>query len=118
MLPPCPSSPNCITSMCDPSDKKHYVEPILFRGEMEEAKQMIRQIIQENEQASLVRDDTDYIKSIFRTKLLRFIDDVDFYFGQQGYVHLRSASRMGYFDLGQNRKRAQEIKNAFAEKAD
>ena len=50
----------------------------------------------------------------FTTQPLRFIDDVEFYFeGSQSLIHLRSASRSGYWDLGVNRRRMETIRSKF-----
>ncbi len=52
----------------------------------------------------------------FTTRLLRFIDDVEFYFdGSQALIHVRSASRQGYWDLGVNRRRVETIRSRFDE---
>ena len=54
----------------------------------------------------------------FTTRCLRFIDDVEFYFPEsEALIHLRSASRTGYWDLGVNRKRVEEIRSRFEELA-
>ena len=40
----------------------------------------------------------------------RFVDDVEFYFDTaKKHVHMRSASRIDYSDLGVNRRRIEEI---------
>ena len=47
--------------------------------------------------------------------LLRFVDDVDAVVDPDaGVIHVRSASRVGYSDLGVNRKRVEAIRAAFA----
>ncbi len=54
----------------------------------------------------------------FTTRWLRFIDDVEFYFPEsEALIYLRSASRSGYWDLGVNRKRVEEIRSRFEELA-
>ena len=50
----------------------------------------------------------------FTTRWLSFIDDVEFYFiDTEALIHLRSASRSGFWDLGVNRKRTEEIRSRF-----
>jgi len=52
----------------------------------------------------------DYVHAEFRSFLFRFCDDVEFYFDDETErVHLRSASRLGYSDLGVNRRRMTEF---------
>ena len=45
-----------------------------------------------------------------------FIDDVGFYFQVPGVIAVRSASRLGYSDLGTNRRRIEEIRKVFSER--
>ena len=47
-----------------------------------------------------------------------FVDDVEFFVdAQQKVIHFRSASRVGYSDLGANRKRMETIRRAFLARA-
>jgi uncharacterized protein (DUF1499 family) len=43
---------------------------------------------------------------------------VEFYFPKEKVIHVRSASRLGYFDLGVNRKRVEQIRKLFAAELD
>jgi len=46
--------------------------------------------------------------------LLGFVDDLEFCLDEQNNtIHVRSASRLGYSDLGKNRKRVEHIRSAF-----
>jgi uncharacterized protein (DUF1499 family) len=47
---------------------------------------------------------------VFTSRLLRFRDDVEFLLGPGDAVQVRSASRLGYSDLGVNRKRVETIR--------
>jgi uncharacterized protein (DUF1499 family) len=65
---------------------------------------------------TLVRETPDYLHVEFRT-LLGFVDDVEFYLDEsQNVIHLRSASRIGYWDLGVNRKRMESIRMGLGRK--
>lgn len=114
-LPPCPNSRNCVSTMGSPDDKQHYMDPIAFDGEPEEAKSIMRSLLKNDPLAEIEQEDVDYMKAVYKVKLLPFKDDVEFYFGQQGFVHFRSASRVGYSDLGKNRKRMKALKEQFRE---
>jgi len=48
----------------------------------------------------------------FSTPLMGFVDDVEFYCDGKA-IQVRSASRLGYSDLGVNRKRIEAIRAAF-----
>lgn len=56
----------------------------------------------------------NYIRAEFVSKIFRFVDDVEFYFpdkkSKELLIHVRSASRVGYSDLGVNRKRIEQIR--------
>ena len=66
----------------------------------------------------IITQDKVYWHVEFTSRWLRFIDDVEFYFmDTEALIHLRSASRSGYWDLGVNRKRTKEIRSKFAKLA-
>jgi uncharacterized protein (DUF1499 family) len=58
----------------------------------------------------------DYLRVESRTRLFRFVDDVEFHFRPAtGEIAMRSASRVGYSDLGTNRRRLESIRDALAQ---
>jgi uncharacterized protein (DUF1499 family) len=68
------------------------------------------------ERTALVRETPDYLHVEFRT-FLGFVDDGEFYIDEtQKIIHLRSASRVGYWDLGANRRRMESIRTEFERK--
>ena len=113
-LSPCPSSPNCVSSQSD--EEKHKIDPIRFTSTPAEAMDKLKKVVQGMERTQVVRETQDYLHVEFRT-LLGFVDDVEFYLdGSQKVIHLRSASRVGYWDLGVNRKRMESIRTEFGGK--
>jgi len=110
-LPPCPSSPNCVSSR-DP-DRAHRVDPIPFRGAEEEAREALETALRSLPRATIVASSGIVIRAEFRTRL-GFVDDVEFRIDEAaGAIHVRSASRKGYWDLGVNRRRVEAIREAF-----
>jgi len=110
-LPPCPASPNCVSSR-DP-DPSRRVDPIPFRGPPEEAREALEAVVRSLPRATIVASSGTGIRAEFRS-LLGFVDDVEFRIdGAAGVVHVRSASRKGYWDLGVNRRRVETIREAF-----
>ena len=110
-LPPCPSSPNCVSSR-DP-DPSRRVDPIPFRGTPEEAREALEEVLRSLPRATIVASSGIVIRAEFRS-LLGFVDDVEFRIdGAAGVIHVRSASRKGYWDLGVNRRRVETIREAF-----
>ena len=113
-LAPCVSKPNNVSSQADPGDKLHYVGPLRFSGEASSAFQRLAKLVAAQRGATVVAQDGAYLYAEFETPLMGFVDDVEFLLdgpGQQ--VHVRSASRLGYSDLGVNRKRVEAIRAAF-----
>lgn len=112
LLPPCPDSPNCVSTQA--KDEKHRMDPIVYTGPMEQAKQRLFTVITSMKRARITEDRGEYIHAVFTSLIFRFKDDVEFVFDDQNkLIHFRSASRVGYSDLGVNRKRMEEIRNNF-----
>ena len=113
-LAPCPSSPNCVSSQA--TDAKHRVDAIAYRGDPAQAMRRMRAVIEAIPRARVVRADDSGLHAEFTSRLLRFVDDVDCVVDPTaGVIQIRSASRVGYSDLGVNRKRVDAIRAAFAD---
>jgi len=111
-LPACPDSPNCVSSQS--SDKQHAVEPLRYEGSAETALRQLIEAVRGMKRAKVVYSDTRYVHAAFTSFLFRFVDDVEFLLDEgTKTIHLRSASRVGYSDLGVNRRRAEEIRTRF-----
>lgn len=107
-LAPCKRSPNCVSSQADPADREHYIAPIAFRGSMQE----LRKAVESMARATVVAEERNYLYAEYRTKLLRYVDDVELLYDQAaGLVHVRSASRLGRRDFGVNRKRVEALRS-------
>jgi uncharacterized protein (DUF1499 family) len=110
-LAPCKISPNCVSSQADPSDREHYIAPIAFRGAMAD----LRRAVESMDRASVINAGRDYLYAEFRTRLMRYVDDVELYYDEkQGLVHVRSASRLGRRDFGVNRSRVEALRRLIA----
>jgi len=114
LLSPCPETPNCVSSQ--ENNSRHRIQPITFEGSLEFAKEKLYRAIDSMPGTRIITQDVVYWHVEFTTQLLRFIDDVEFYFDRsQSLIHLRSASRRGYWDLGVNRRRVETIRSRFEE---
>jgi uncharacterized protein (DUF1499 family) len=110
-LPPCPSSPNCVSSH-DP-DPARRVDPIPFAGTAAEARAGIETAVRSFPRAVVTGSSGMEVRAEFRS-LLGFVDDVEFRIDEAaGVIHVRSASRAGYWDFGVNRRRVEAIRDAF-----
>jgi len=104
-LKPCPGTPNCICSENNPA----YAW-LLNNNDPELAWSVLQKIITAHGGHIVEYTDT-YLRAEFYSKWLRFIDDLEARLDQQQHIiHLRSASRTGYYDFGINRKRIKAIK--------
>jgi uncharacterized protein (DUF1499 family) len=110
-LTPCPGLPNCISSQSQ--DANHRVEPFQYEGSLIQAKARLLQVIEGMARVKITAVEDHYIHAEFTSKIFRFVDDVEFYFDRDHkIIHVRSASRVGYSDLGVNRRRVEKIRQA------
>ncbi|MGG1687174.1 DUF1499 domain-containing protein [Pseudalkalibacillus sp. NRS-1564] len=111
-LAPCPDKPNCVSSQS--TDEKHGMKPIPFNGTAEEAIAKIKTILINRKRTEIVEERKDYIRAEEKSKLFKFVDDIEFYIDTANEsIHFRSASRTGYSDMGVNKKRMNEVKEEF-----
>ncbi|MEQ8408260.1 MAG: DUF1499 domain-containing protein [Gammaproteobacteria bacterium] len=104
-LTACPDSPNCVTSYA--SDETHGIAPLQATLEQ------VRGVLNGMERTNIVNQDGNYLYVEFTTALMGYVDDVEFlYDPAAGVTHVRSASRLGYSDLGANRKRIEALRGA------
>ena len=90
------------------------MDPIKYSSSLEEAKEKILKIIKSLKRTRIKMKTVNYIHAEFRTAVFRFVDDVEFYFDDsEKNIHFRSAARLGYSDMGVNRKRMENITNLF-----
>jgi uncharacterized protein (DUF1499 family) len=110
-LAPVRRSPNNVSSQADPTDAEHYIAPIPFKGEAAAAMAAVARAVQDMEGATIIRQEVDYLYAEYRTKLMRFVDDVELLCdAKAGVIHVRSASRLGRRDFGVNRARVESLR--------
>ncbi|QDT40772.1 hypothetical protein Pan241w_08310 [Gimesia alba] len=116
-LSPCPDSPNCVCSQ--DQSPAHQIAPLQYSGPKNEAVQQLTEILNRQRGCRIVVQNEDYLRAEFRSLCFRFVDDVEFLVdSRQNVIHVRSASRVGYSDLGANRKRIEAIRKMFANSND
>jgi len=114
-LAPCPSSPNCVASQADPADATHYIAPIAFKGDARAAWRALREAVAASARAKIVTERDGYLRAEFTSKVMGFVDDVEFLLDPGARViHARSASRLGYRAFGVNRARIEALRAAVA----
>jgi uncharacterized protein (DUF1499 family) len=105
----CPSSPNCVSSQ---DDDGHRIAALTFTGDPDAAFDRLKLVLGRRSDTTIIEENTGYVRVELRTTL--FVDDGEFLLDRVGQViHVRSASRLGYSDLGKNRRRMEEIRSQF-----
>lgn len=113
-LAQCPDSPNCVSS--DENSENHYIQPLQLSENGSVTFQRLRIYLQEQNNISLITNNENYIHAEASSDLFGFVDDVEFnYRPQTNIIAVRSASRLGYSDMGVNRKRVEAIRTLLIE---
>jgi uncharacterized protein (DUF1499 family) len=113
-LAPCPDSPNCVSSLADPSDAVHHTAPLPLRGDPATALDRLASLIEADERTEIVERDHRYLRATCTSRVFRFVDDVELLVdADAGVVHVRSASRLGYGDMGVNAARVEALRQAW-----
>ena len=104
----CPDRPNCVCSL--ETRSSHRVEPLPLTRPPAEAVKAVRDALDGLPRCRIVDEQADYIHAVVTSRLFRFRDDVEIWIDTEGEsVHFRSASRIGYSDLGVNRRRIEKL---------
>lgn len=109
-LSPCPSSPNCVVSQGD-ADAEHSIAPLAYSGDPAEAMTKLVAVVKAMPRTTIIESTDNYLYAEFASKLMGFVDDVEFYLDPtESVIQVRSASRLGKSDLGVNRQRVEAIR--------
>jgi uncharacterized protein (DUF1499 family) len=99
-----------VSSQAD--DEKHRIAPLTFSGPPDKAFARLKRVLGQRSDTTIAEEKPDYLRVELRTIL--FVDDGEFLLDRaQSVIQLRSASRLGYSDLGKNRSRLEEIRRQF-----
>jgi uncharacterized protein (DUF1499 family) len=112
-LKPCPDSPNCVCS--EDRGGRSSIEPLAFVGSPADAWSRAKQALQD--MGGKIQEEKDgYLWATFTSRIFRFVDDLEVRMDAANQViHVRSASRVGYSDLGVNRKRVEALRVKFGQ---
>ena len=106
-LASCPDSPNCVCSF--ETRDSHHIAPLSATLDQ------VRAALAQMPRVEIIQDDGAYLYTEFTTRFMGYVDDVEFLADPaQGVVHVRSASRLGYSDMGVNRERIEAIRTLIA----
>jgi len=117
-LKPPSMTENSVTSQAalypdHPQRKYADIAPLPLKGEGPTTIAKIKAIVEGMDGAKVVKSEPGYLYAQFTTKLMKYVDDVEFWFDPAANViQVRSASRVGRGDLGVNRKRIEAVRAA------
>ena len=108
---PCPSTPNCVVSQG--ADQDHSIEPIAYTRSREEARELLTKVLGVVPRTEIVTRQENYIRVKSTSRILGFVDDTEFYLPEdEPDIHVRAAARLGESDLGEKRRRLEQIRFA------
>ena len=111
-----PDSPNAVSSQTEQADK--CVDPFPYFGSLDQTKVLVKKAAADFGGARILVEKPDYLHMVFTVPFIPFKDDVEFFFSEKdNVVHYRSASRVGYSDLGVNRKRYERLRSLYEQAA-
>ncbi len=109
-LADCPLSPNCVCS--DAADPERRIGPFVLAMAPGDAWIAIREAVTSLPRTRIVKRTDDYLHAQCSSKWFGFVDDLELHLrtAHGNVVAVRSASRIGYSDLGVNRARVDQLR--------
>ncbi len=109
-LLPCPTSPNCVSSLA--TDKTHFIAPFKIIGTINTASLALKNALLSQSRTVITQETENTLHAEATSLVFRFVDDVDVLLDSETRLfHIRSASRVGYGDFGVNRKRVEALRS-------
>ena len=97
----------------NPQHQAAQIAPLPLRGDGPMTIAKIRAVVEATASAKIVKSDADYLYAQYTTALMKFVDDVEFWYDPAAQaIQVRSASRIGKGDMGVNRKRIEAVRAA------
>ncbi|RTE65786.1 DUF1499 domain-containing protein [Amphritea opalescens] len=109
-LSACPIKPNAVCSY-EGTDTEHFIAPITpvtssVTPDMTSVAKTVEAL-----GGRIVTLDTHYLAAEFSSNLFGFVDDLELLRDpSEGVIHVRAAARVGYSDMGVNRKRVEALR--------
>jgi uncharacterized protein (DUF1499 family) len=111
-LADCPGTPNCVSSQA--TREASRVAAVRFRGSHYAARERAEAILRDWPRTRIVEADEHYMHAECTSLIFRFVDDFEVLVEVDTQeIHVRSASRVGYSDLGANRRRIEDFRREF-----
>ena len=115
-------SPNSVSSQADlypdhPQLQYARIEPLPLKdGNLATSMTKLADVLRSFPSTAIIETKPDYIYAQSQTRLLKFVDDVEFWFNPaKGAIDVRSSSRLGRKDFGVNRQRIELVRQKYME---
>ena len=92
-LPPCRRTPNCVSTQT--KDPDQFMEPILYSGPLAAARERLLAVLRALPRTRIVLEEPDYLKAECRSRVFRFVDDVEKHQASDGPPRGRPAPPRG-----------------------
>lgn len=119
-LAPPAKTPNSVSSQAKlwpdaPRRQEAQIAALPAQGGAATTMAKLKSIVEKTPGAQVIESRSDYLYAQYTSRLMKFVDDVEFWFDPTaGVVQVRSASRLGEKDFGVNRARVESIRQALA----
>lgn len=111
----CPDTPNCVSSLA--KNPKYRIEPFRLKKDLKSSWDIVKKTVGSLPRTKIVSADNTDIHAECRSMTFLFVDDLMLHLTPStDIIHIRSASRTGYFDLGVNRDRAENLRKKLQQK--
>ena len=112
VLRPCPASPNCAST-----EATADMAPFRLAVPAESAWPRVREAVGELTRCHIADESESYLRAECASLLFRFVDDLEIELrASTGTLGVRSAARVGYSDLGVNRRRVERLRALLTER--
>lgn len=110
----CGNKPNCVCSL---DNRPNYmILPLDWVGSESIGIEKIESLVNSFPRTKVISKSGNYLHAEFRTLIFGYVDDVEFLVDVNAKkIHIRSASRLGYSDLGANLSRVEKLRTLFAQ---
>jgi uncharacterized protein (DUF1499 family) len=111
----CPSKPNCVSS---DDAGAHAVAPFQLAVSSADAWSMARAAVTALPRTKIIMQTDDYLHAECSSAIFGFVDDLELHLRpDKNAIALRSAARLGYSDLGVNRRRVENLRKVLRERS-
>ena len=96
------------------SDRLHRVEPFAYEGDVNAALARLKVLVQAVPRSRVEAERPGWMHATFRSWLFGFVDDLYVKASPDGRLDLWCGARLGWGDLGVNRRRVEALRRAWA----